>query len=59
MMDTRRWAPGERIVFEPYTREVFEQTFEWIGQHQIFPEAKGSGDYDRSTMSYAQDTRRR
>ena len=21
-MDTRRWGPGERIVFEPYTREV-------------------------------------
>jgi len=56
MMDTRRWGPGERIVFEPYTREVFEQSFEWIGQHRIFPEAKmGSGDYDRSTISYAQD----
>src|SRR5579864_299701 len=22
MMDTRRWGPGERIVFEPYTRDV-------------------------------------
>ena len=54
MMDTRRWGPGERIVFEPYTREVFERSFEWIGQHNIFPEAKmGSGDYDRSTISYA------
>ena len=21
-MDTRRWGPGERIVFEPYTRDV-------------------------------------
>ena len=21
-MDTRRWGPGERIVFEPYTREA-------------------------------------
>ena len=25
IMDTRRWGPGERIVFEPYTREVFER----------------------------------
>ena len=24
-MDTRRWGPGERIVFEPYSREVFEE----------------------------------
>src|SRR5213078_108058 len=29
IMDPRRWGPGERIVFEPYTREVFEQSFEW------------------------------
>jgi hypothetical protein len=54
IMDTRRWGPGERIVFEPYTREVFEQSFEWIGRHDIFPEGKmGSGDYDRSTISFA------
>jgi len=56
MMDTRRWGPGERIVFEPYTRGVFERSFEWIGQHNIFPEGKmGSGDYDRSTISFAQE----
>src|SRR5216683_127547 len=54
MMDTRRWGPGERIVFEPYTREVFEQSFEWIKRHSIFPEGKmGSGDYDRSTISFS------
>jgi len=32
-MDTRRWGPGERIVFEPYTREVFEESFQWIARH--------------------------
>jgi len=54
MMDTRRWGPGERIVFEPYTREVYEQSFEWIERHDIFPVGKmGSGDYDRSTISFA------
>jgi ABC-type nitrate/sulfonate/bicarbonate transport system substrate-binding protein len=36
MMDTRRWGPGERIVFEPYTREVFEESREWIGEREIF-----------------------
>ncbi|MBV9562007.1 MAG: ABC transporter substrate-binding protein [Bradyrhizobium sp.] len=55
MMDTRRWGPGERIVFEPYTREVFEQSFEWIGRHHIFPDGKmGPGDYGRATISFAQ-----
>jgi hypothetical protein len=51
-MDTRRWGPGERIVFEPYTREVFEQSLEWIGQHHIFAEGEmGRGVYDEATVS--------
>jgi hypothetical protein len=33
MMDTRRWGPGERLVFEPYTKEVYEESFEWIASH--------------------------
>jgi hypothetical protein len=54
MMDTRRWGPGERIVFEPYSREVFEQSFDWIERHGIFPEGRmGSGDYDQATISFA------
>jgi NitT/TauT family transport system substrate-binding protein len=54
MMDTRRWGPGERIVFEPYSREVFEQSFDWIERHGIFPEGRmGSGDYDQATISLA------
>jgi len=31
-MDTGRWGPGERIVFEPYTREVFQESQRWIGE---------------------------
>jgi len=54
LMDTRRWGPGERIVFEPYTREVFEQSFDWIAKHEIFAEGRmGSGNYDQSTISFA------
>jgi len=53
-MDTRRWGPGERIVFEPYTREVFEESFEWIARHRIFPEGEmGAGNYDRAVVSLA------
>ena len=51
-MDTRRWGPGERIVFEPYSKEVFEQSFEWIEQHKIFPEGgMGCGVYEQATVS--------
>jgi ABC-type nitrate/sulfonate/bicarbonate transport system substrate-binding protein len=54
MMDTRRWGPGERLVFETYSREVYEQSFQWIAQHEIFAEGRmGSGDYDRATVSFA------
>ena len=35
-MDTRRWGPGERIVFEPYSREIFEDSRAWIQEHGIF-----------------------
>ena len=39
MMDTRRWGPGERLVFEPYTKEVYEETFKWIADHGIFADS--------------------
>jgi ABC-type nitrate/sulfonate/bicarbonate transport system substrate-binding protein len=53
-MDTRRWGPGERVVFEPYTKEVFEQSFEWIRERNIFPEGEmGSGRYEESIITLA------
>jgi hypothetical protein len=52
LMDTRRWGPGERLVFEPYTKEVYEEAFEWIAAHGIFPDGKmGSGKYEQATLS--------
>src|ERR1700736_1367376 len=46
-MDTRRWGPGERLVFEPYSKQTFEESFEWIEQHGIFPRSEmGGGDYE-------------
>lgn len=51
-VDTRRWGPGERLVFEPYTQEVYEESFQWIAEHEIFAEgAMGSGEYERATVS--------
>ncbi len=49
LMDTRRWGPGERIVFEPYTKDVFDRTVQWIAEHGIFaPGSMGSCDYEQS-----------
>jgi ABC-type nitrate/sulfonate/bicarbonate transport system substrate-binding protein len=53
-VDTRRWGPGERLVFEPYTREVFERSFEWIAKRGIFPEGEmGAGRYEDAVISLA------
>ena len=53
-MDTRRWGPGERIVFEPYTKEVFEESFKWIADRGIFADGTmGAGKYEDSVISLA------
>ncbi len=55
-MDTRRWGPGERLVFEPYTKEMFERSYEWIAQHEIFRKSEmGAGIYEESVVSLAAD----
>src|SRR5919109_3973586 len=52
LMDTRRWGPGERIVFEPYTKEVFEESFKWIREHDIFEaQDMGAGRYEDACVS--------
>jgi hypothetical protein len=30
LVDVRRFGPGERIVFQPYTREMYQATQEWM-----------------------------
>ena len=35
-VDVRRFGPGERIVFEPYTREMFERTHRWMETWELF-----------------------
>jgi hypothetical protein len=53
-MDTRRWGPGERIVFEPYTKQVFDESFAWIASRGMFERAEmGSGSYEQSVVSFA------
>ena len=36
MLDTRVCGIGERIVFEPYTREMYETTHRWMIGHKLF-----------------------
>jgi hypothetical protein len=41
-------------VFEPYTKEVFDESFKWIADRKIFAEGDmGAGKYEDSVISLA------
>jgi NitT/TauT family transport system substrate-binding protein len=40
MLDTRVCGIGERLVFEPYTREIYEKTHRWMMSHNLFEGAE-------------------
>jgi len=51
-MDTRRFGPGERIVFEPYSREIFESSQQWIAERNIFEDGNlGHRGYAEAIVS--------
>jgi NitT/TauT family transport system substrate-binding protein len=48
----RAFGPGERIVFEPYTREVYEQTHRWMKKLELFPEEQlGQPNYRTAVLA--------
>jgi len=51
VMDTRVFGPGERIVSEPYTKEMYDETQKWIESWNIFEEGlNGRKSYDESVV---------
>lgn len=50
-MDTRLFGPGERIVFEPYTREIFDASREWIAERDIFEDGLGDLPYEEAIVA--------
>ena len=55
LVDVRRFGPGERIVFEPYTREMYEATKEWVEERDIFPAEKvAPTDYEQAVAFAAE-----
>ena len=58
MVDVRAFGPGERIVFEPYTRDVFERTHTWMEDWKVFPEEqRGTAGYADSVLTAASERR--
>jgi hypothetical protein len=51
MVHVEGFGPGERMVFEPYTREIFERTRKWIDSWNLFPaDQAGTVGYDGSVV---------
>jgi NitT/TauT family transport system substrate-binding protein len=50
-VDVRAFGTGERIVFLPYTREVFTETQQWIEAHQLFDGAAVQAGYDEAALA--------
>ncbi|HLY67332.1 MAG TPA: hypothetical protein VKU60_17475 [Chloroflexota bacterium] len=51
LVDVRLFGPGERIVFEPYTREMYEWTYRWTKQLDVFEEDRvGQQSYEEAVL---------
>jgi NitT/TauT family transport system substrate-binding protein len=51
-VDVRRFGPGERLVFEPYTRDMFERTHRWMERWELFDEsAVGRPGYEDAVIA--------
>jgi ABC-type nitrate/sulfonate/bicarbonate transport system substrate-binding protein len=49
-VDVRAFGTGERIIFLPYTREVFDATQKWTQAHDIFA-GQPSVSYDEAVLA--------
>jgi NitT/TauT family transport system substrate-binding protein len=51
LVDVRAFGLAERIVFEPYTREIYERTHRWMLDLQIFPQDQlGDANYEKAVL---------
>jgi NitT/TauT family transport system substrate-binding protein len=52
MVDVRRFGPGERMVFEPYTREMYEATHRWMKSWNLLDiEVEAEEGYKQAVMA--------
>ncbi len=50
-VDVRRFGPGERIVFEPYTREMYETTHRWMRAWDLLdPDTDADVGFERAVL---------
>jgi hypothetical protein len=53
-VDVSAFGPGERIVFEPYSPEMFQKTHDWVEERSIFESDKvGRAGYEQAALTLA------
>jgi len=51
-IDVRRFGPGERVVPQPYTKALFEQTQSWMHDRNLFDVGATAGvSYEEAVYS--------
>jgi hypothetical protein len=48
--DVQGFGMGERIVFEPYTREIYESTRRWMQANELFEDRVPEGQYEDAVL---------
>lgn len=51
LVDVRRFGPGERVVPQPYTREMFERTHRWMRGWQLVDVNEGQRSYEEAVLA--------
>ena len=53
-IDVAAFGPGERIVFEPYSPEMYDVTHKWVEERHIFADDKvGHAPYEKAAFTLA------
>jgi NitT/TauT family transport system substrate-binding protein len=51
IVDVRAFGPGERLVFEQYTREMYEKTHRWMEKYRLFgQEQAGEAHFESAVV---------
>jgi NitT/TauT family transport system substrate-binding protein len=51
LINVAAFGPGERLVFEPYTREMYERTHRWLEKLELFPaDQVGHAAYETAVL---------
>ena len=49
-IDTRMFGPGERIVFEEYSKDIYDKSRQWIDERGIFEEGIGDRNFEQAVI---------